>query len=43
MHCADMLACEITQMMQVENAVAIPAKACVSVIAALNHMQRNPG
>ncbi len=43
MHCAAMLACEFTQMKQVEEVVAIPAKTCVSVIAALNHMQRNPG
>jgi hypothetical protein len=43
MHRAGMLGCELTQMKQVEKAIAIPAKACVSVIAALNHMQRNPG
>ena len=42
MHCAAMLACEFTQMKQVEKAIAILAKACVSVIASLNHMQCNP-
>ena len=43
MYGATMLVCEVAQMEQVQEVIAVPAKAFLAIVAALNDVQGNAG